>query len=128
VIFTIPDGTNTVSVDLTEGSDLTVAAVSGELDSGVAGFLRRHFVEALAAGPPALLLDFAAAGFCSAAVLRVLTEVTGAADSAGVAWAFVSDQRAVLRSLVLAGLDETLHPLPTVAAARSWLALATAAV
>ncbi|GLY47845.1 STAS domain-containing protein [Lentzea sp. NBRC 102530] len=112
-----------MTVDLT-GGDVTVATVSGELDSVSSGFLSRHLEAAVAARPHALILDFAAVGFCSAAVLRVLVETTAAADSAGVRWALVSDHRAVLRPIELTGLEVSLHPLPTVAAARQWLTAA----
>ncbi|MGV9293532.1 STAS domain-containing protein [Amycolatopsis sp. NPDC003676] len=83
----------------------TVVAVSGELDLRSTARLRAMLAEELALRPPALIADVSALTFCSVSGLEVLTDTARAADAAGVAFAVVAGQRAVLRPLRILGLD-----------------------
>ncbi len=100
--------------------DTTVIAVAGELDAVVADELRRHLLAGITSAS-ALIVDLTAVTFCSAGTLRVLLDVTGAARSAGVPCAIVSDHGIVSRAITVCGFESRLAVHPTLGAAVGWL-------
>jgi anti-anti-sigma factor len=111
-------------ITLTVHTDVVVASVTGELDAVAVGPLRSRLGEALRNTRSALILDLTGVSVCSAAILQVLLDITAAADAAGVSCAIVSERRAVLRPIELAGLGAVLRTVPTLAAARGHLGTA----
>jgi anti-anti-sigma factor len=106
----------------TSSPGAVVVTVIGEVDMSVTDCLRTSLFEALTTASRAMIIDLSMVSFASAAMLRVLVEVTAAARAAGVGCAIVSDQHAVRRIIHLAGLDPVLRPWPSLASAEYDLA------
>ncbi|WP_116201251.1 STAS domain-containing protein [Amycolatopsis circi] len=93
---------------LTRTARSTVVTLEGELEVADVPRLRRIMSGELGLRPVTLLVDLTEVPFCSARVLEFLAEQAKAARDAGVRFAAVAHQRAVLRPLALLGLDRTL--------------------
>lgn len=112
-----------VKITITARAHVTTVSVAGELDLAVADELERSLHVECDAAPPALIIDFRQVTLCTAAILRILVDVTTAARSHGVPCAVVSDQRAVRRPVGITGLAPSLPLLSTMAAAYDYLGL-----
>ncbi|WP_370936201.1 STAS domain-containing protein [Amycolatopsis sp. cg13] len=93
---------------LTRTARSTVVTLAGELDSADVPRLRRILSGELGLRPATLLVDLTEVAFCSARVLEFLAEQAKTARFAGVRFAAVARQRAILRPLGLLGLDRAL--------------------
>ncbi|SFP90411.1 STAS domain-containing protein [Amycolatopsis rubida] len=95
-------------ITVSTADDITVVAVSGDLDSSVAETFFEHTVAAIAHSPGGVVADLRAVTFCSCRGLSVLLAAEHEAHFAEVPFAVLAHQRAVLRPLRLLGLDRTL--------------------
>lgn len=98
---------------LTRTAKSTVVTLAGDLDAADVPRLRRIVSGELGLRPATLLVDLTAVSFCSARVLKFLAEQAKDARAAGVGFAAVARQRAVLRPLALLGLNLALPVVPS---------------
>lgn len=110
-----------LTVRLTTLPEAVVLAVAGDLDLGSAQVLRTRAREALADGPPALILDLGGITFCGSAGLQVIAELATGTTAAGLPFAVVADGNPVLRAIELAHLDSKVGVHPTVDDAGAWV-------
>jgi anti-anti-sigma factor len=108
---------------VTSTAEVTVLAVSGEIDLAGSRRLRSRLAEEIGLAPRALVLDLTGAAHCSARGVAVLLEATGDANSAGVPFAIAGCAPVVTRALDAMGLREALPLHPTTAQALEWFDL-----
>ncbi|WP_309110839.1 STAS domain-containing protein [Saccharothrix sp.] len=85
-----------------------VVHVAGEVDMETSDDLRAAIVEALAAGPKALVLDLDGVTVFGSIGLSLLIEVRHRAEARKIGFAVATDRRAVLRPLTETGVIELL--------------------
>jgi anti-anti-sigma factor len=112
---------------VTTEAGVTTVAVTGEIDLAVVGRLTARLDAEIDRAPAGLIIDLSAVTFCSSHGLSALVAAGTRSQAAGVACVVVSEQRAVLRPIMLMGLDKILRLRATVAEAREWLAERTEA-
>jgi anti-sigma B factor antagonist len=82
-----------------------VVAVSGEVDLHTSPDVERELVEVLELGGNSVVLDFAEVGFIDSTVLGLLLRYQPRFRSRGGDLVLVSDDRRILRTLEITGLD-----------------------
>ncbi|WP_326834848.1 STAS domain-containing protein [Amycolatopsis rhabdoformis] len=103
-------------------AEATTVTVLGELDLAITDRLAEQLTAEIELRPRALVLDLTAVTFCSSQGLGVLLSAHESAGAAGVPFAVVTEQRALLRPLQLLGLDRVLLIHAGRTEARQWLA------
>jgi len=93
---------------VTEHSQATVVALSGELDADTAGRLRTLLAEQLLAGPSPLVLDLTELTFIDSAGLAALISGSKGARRAGVELILAGPAAAVRKVMKLTGIDVIL--------------------
>jgi anti-sigma B factor antagonist len=116
-----PSPSATFGVSRTAG--VTVLTAVGELDITVTAELGDLLAAELAQRPPVLAVDAGAVTFCAARALTVLINAATDALAAGVPFVLVTRRRAVLRPLIVLGLQPALPVYRDVGEALSWLEL-----
>lgn len=90
-----------------------VVSVAGEVDLVTVASLRAEITECLRTPPSVLVIDLSAVGFLGSAGLSALLD-THRESAPEVDVRIVANQRVVLRTLQLTGVDELLPPFDTV--------------
>ncbi|AXB47950.1 STAS domain-containing protein [Amycolatopsis albispora] len=103
-------------------AEATVVAIGGEVDALLTPRLRDQLAIEIQLAPRALVVDLSGVRFCSSAALGVLIGACGDARTAGIPFAVVTRQHAVLRPMELLNLRELLAVRPTVDEALAWAA------
>ncbi|MBP2337965.1 STAS domain-containing protein [Saccharothrix coeruleofusca] len=98
------------------GADVTVVAVTGEIDMLTAPRLRTEVKEQLSTSR-AVVLDLSGVSFLGSAGLAVLVEASQQSERGGADFHVVAVARAVTRPLAATGLSGVFNVHPTVAAA-----------
>ncbi|UOX90278.1 STAS domain-containing protein [Amycolatopsis sp. FBCC-B4732] len=96
----------------TEQAGAVVVEVAGDVDTTTAPALVRAADEALAAGPPVLVVDLTRVEFLASPGLTALLTIHRNA-AAGTAVRIVATGRATLRPIQLTGLEDSLSLFPT---------------
>jgi anti-anti-sigma factor len=87
------------------GEDVIVVGIAGELDLYAAEEIRERLGEIVEGGARSVVLDLLGAGLLDSAALGVLVLTARALRSAGGELVLVADDRRVLRTIQIAGLD-----------------------
>ena len=87
------------------GSHGFVVSLSGEVDLHTAPEMERELVEVLQLGGNSVVVDFAEVGFIDSTVLSLLLRYKPRFRSRGGDLVLVSDDRRILRTLEITGLD-----------------------
>ena len=87
------------------GNDGFVVSVSGEVDMHTAPEMERELVEVLQLGGNSVIVDLAEVGFIDSTVLGLLLRYQPRFRSRGGDLVLVSDDRRILRTLEITGLD-----------------------
>jgi anti-sigma B factor antagonist len=82
-----------------------VVSISGEVDLHTAPEMERELVEVLQLGGNSVVVDFAEVGFIDSTVLSLLLRYKPRFRSRGGDLVLVSDDRRILRTLEITGLD-----------------------
>ena len=107
----------------TDGGDLVVVEVNGDLDMAAADRFAAALVPDEETGRAATVIDLTGVGFIDSSGIRVLLAADRALGEAGYRSAVVvAVGSAVARALELAGVDETVNAFPTRAEAIDGLA------
>ncbi|WP_244199871.1 anti-sigma factor antagonist [Amycolatopsis thailandensis] len=112
---------SSLAISVTTSSADTVVTVSGEIDLAVSDSLRKALEEELQFTPAALIADLSAVTFCDSSGFTALVQIRGKAETAGVPFILVTQERALLRPMSLLGLDAVFTVHPTLDSARDAL-------
>lgn len=96
-----------LSVDVSEGGDLTVVTVAGELDMATEPEFSRQVEGRIDAQPRAVVLDLSGLGFVGSAGLKALVEQQQRAEQRNVSLRLVLGGSPIERLLELTGLENT---------------------
>ena len=91
------------------GNNGFVVSVSGEVDLHTAPEMERELVEVLQLGGNSVVVDFADVGFIDSTVLGLLLRYKPRFRSRGGDLVLVSDDRRILRTLEITGLDRVFR-------------------
>ncbi|MFI5611975.1 STAS domain-containing protein [Amycolatopsis sp. NPDC051903] len=111
------------SVLVTTTAEASMVTVRGDVDLTITGRLEAQLAEELELAPAALIVDLREVTFCSSDGLSTLVGAQEAARAAGVPYAIVTAQHAVLRPVRLLGLDRVLPIHRTLREAQEWLSV-----
>ena len=92
-----------------------VVSVAGEIDSFTSPSLAQELDWVLRSGATSAVVDFSEVGFIDSSCLRVLLKTLPKFDARGGKLVLVSDDRQVLRTLEITGLDVKFDVEPTLA-------------
>ena len=91
------------------GNDGFVVSISGEADLHNAPEMERELLEALQLGGNSVVVDFAGVGFIDSTVLGLLLRYQPRFRDRGGDLVLVSDDRRILRTLEITGLDRVFR-------------------
>ena len=91
------------------GNNSFVVSVSGEVDLHTAPEMERELVEVLQLGGNSVVVDLAEVGFIDSTVLGLLLRYKPRFRSRGGDLVLVSDDRRILRTLEITGLDRVFR-------------------
>ncbi|WP_103349861.1 STAS domain-containing protein [Amycolatopsis sp. CA-128772] len=111
------------SFTVTRTAETSVVTAVGDLDLTVTGDLAALLGQEIDLRPQALVLDASAVTFCAARGVTVLLDALADAEVAGVPFAVVGRQQALLRPITAPGLEQVLPLHQSTADAVAWLAL-----
>ncbi len=111
------------SFTVTRTAETSVIIAVGDLDLTVTGDLAALLGQEVGLRPRALVLDASAVSFCAARGVTVLLDAVADAEVAGVPFAVVGRQQALLRPITVLGLEQVLPLHHSAADAVAWLAL-----
>ena len=94
------------------GSDAFVVSVTGETDMHSAPELERELREVLELGGRSVLVDLVSVGFIDSTALGLLLKYQPRFRSCGGDLVIVSDDRRILRTLEITGLDRVFRIVP----------------
>ena len=87
------------------GEDVFVVGISGELDLSAADEMRQRLGEVVDGGARSVVVDLLGAGLLDSAALGVLVMFARTLRAAGGELVLVTDDRRILKTIQIAGLD-----------------------
>jgi anti-anti-sigma factor len=102
-----------LTVDTVRTDQAVVVVVAGEVDADTAGPVYIELSAGLGSAPPALVVDLSEVTFFGSAGIALLVEAKQHTEDTGTGLALVAVNRAVLRSLEVAGVASFFDVYPT---------------